>query len=77
MNIAKVEGHSDLYRDLNTNAIINSNYSEYEEYINRKNRQIDESQKISTLESKIEILNSEILEIKTLLIQLTHNYGKS
>ena len=37
MEYLKVEGHSHLLRDKNTNFIVNNNMSEYQEYIARKN----------------------------------------
>ena len=36
MKHLKVEGHTHLYRDPQTNSIINKNSSEYDEYINKK-----------------------------------------
>ena len=36
MNYSKVEGHSNLLRDESTKAVINTNLSEYQNYINLK-----------------------------------------
>lgn len=77
MNLARVEGHSNLYRDLNTNAIINSNSSEYHEYLKNRNIRENNDSKIKNLESKIDDLTDQFSQIKTLLIKLTEDNGIS
>ncbi len=77
MNLARVEGHSNLYRDLNTNAIINSNSSEYNEYLKNRNIRENNDSKIRNLESKIDDLTDQFSQIKTLLIKLTEDNGIS
>lgn len=62
-----VEGQKDLYRDLNTNAIINTNTQEYENYMIRKRNVSLEKKKIETLENEISDLKNSIDEIKNLL----------
>lgn len=61
-----VEGHKGLYRDEKTNAIINCNDYEYQEYLRSKN---------SILLEKIEIenLKMELTEIKILLSKLLNS----
>lgn len=58
-----VEGHKGLYRDQKTNAILNTNDNEYEEYINLKNSKLKEK-------TEIETIKEEINEIKSLLKKL-------
>lgn len=58
-----VEGHSDLYRDEKTGAIINLNSVEYNQYIALKNQKISHRR-------EIENLKNEITEIKSLLQKL-------
>ena len=55
-----VEGNADLKRDPKSNAIINTNSSDYNSYISRKKFQQNEHDKLNHLES-------EIGEIKSLL----------
>jgi hypothetical protein len=55
-----VKGYVGLYRDENSNAIINSNDSTYNEYIHSKTRLIENQDKIQKIEQ-------EITEIKNLL----------
>jgi len=61
-----VEGHSGLYRDEKTNAIINCNDYEYEEYLRAKNSSLNEK-------NEIDNLKSELSEIKLLLAKLLEN----
>jgi len=66
----QVEGHPDLSRDLNSNAIINRNRGAYER---AKKRAADEQvarDQIRNTTREINTLKSEIHEIKYLLKQL-------
>lgn len=61
-----VEGHKGLYRDENTNAIVNCNDYQYQEYLKLKNESLSEKQ-------EIENLKNELDEIKSLLKKLINN----
>lgn len=61
-----VKGHNGLYRDESTNAIINTNDSIYNDYINSRNRLIKNQEKMTTIEN-------ELTEIKELLKILLEN----
>lgn len=61
-----VEGHKGLYRDENSNAIINCNDYEYQEYLRAKNSTLSEK-------TEIESIKSELSEIKSLLSKLIEN----
>ena len=61
-----VKGHNGLYRDESTNAIINTNDSIYNDYINSRNRLIENQEKMTTIEN-------ELTEIKELLKILLEN----
>ena len=61
-----VKGHKGLYRDEKSNAIINRNDTEYNEYLKLKNTIIDEK-------NQIDILKKEISEIKLLLKDILSN----
>lgn len=65
MDKIKVEGHGNLYRDVKSGAVINSNRDEYERYMKAKaNRE--------NMISEINTLRHELDEIKQLLKQLTN-----
>lgn len=62
-----VEGYRGLYRDENSNAILNCNKNDYEEYLQIKNKKIIEKKEIDELKNEIE-------ELKLLIKKhLTHN----
>ena len=62
----RVEGHTNLYRDEDSGAIINHDTQGYSEYI--KMRDLKRSQK-----EEIDKLKDDITEIKTLLKELVNN----
>jgi hypothetical protein len=61
-----VEGHKGLYRDEKSNAIVNCNDYEYQEYLRAKNSSLEEK-------NEIENLKTELTEIKSLLTKLLEN----
>lgn len=70
MDYSKIEGHSHLLRNKTTNAIVNNNMSEYQEYIMRKNVKNEENQKMQNLESEVGSIKNDLSEIKLLLRSL-------
>jgi len=58
-----VEGHSGLYRDEATGAIINCNENQYSEYLRFKETRINEKR-------ELEQVKSEISELKKLVAEL-------
>jgi hypothetical protein len=72
MEYIKVKGHDHLIRDPKTNSIINTNMSEYKEYISRRNSKIEEDQKIQNLENDMNNIKNDLSEIKNLLKCLTN-----
>jgi len=72
MDYIKVKGHDGLIRDSKTNSIINTNMSEYQEYISRKKVKNEEQQKIQNLESDVATIKDDLSEIKSLLRSLTN-----
>lgn len=61
-----VKGYTGLYRDENSNAIINNNDSVYGEYIQSRDKLIENQKKLTTLEN-------EIIEIKEILKKVLEN----
>lgn len=60
-----VKGHSNLFRDRNTGAIINNDKSGYNNYIRMKQQKQNEKNELDTIKRDIE-------EIKSLLRELTN-----
>ena len=70
MDYIKVKGHNHLIRDTKTNSIINTNVSEYNEYISRRDSKLKENQKVQNLESDVANMKEDLNEIKFLLRRL-------
>ena len=60
MNYKQVEGRSDLFRDTNSGAIVNTDRSEYLAYKSKQQQRLNEM-------GRIEKIENEIDEIKSLL----------
>mgnify|MGYP003326605288 CR=1 FL=1 len=69
---SKVEGYTSLIRDNSTNAILNTNMSDYQSYKNLKQAKESEGQKLQRLEDDMNRLKDDIGEIKNLLRALTY-----
>ena len=63
----KVDGHSNLIRDVNSNAIVNTNKSEYQLYMQRVKVREKQSDKLRSAVKEINNLKSELREIKDLI----------
>jgi hypothetical protein len=70
MKHIKVEGHPELNRDLSSGAIINTNKSDYDNYMKVARMKNLEKNKIDTIEKDLFTLKDEINEIKSLLLKL-------
>lgn len=62
-----VEGQKDLYRDVTSNAIVNTNKQDYQSYIARKQNLELEKKRIENLENELSEMKDNIDEIKNLL----------
>ena len=71
-NYIPVEGNSDLVRDPNTDQIINTNTTAYEQYMNRRKQRKLEKEKSLTIEEDLASLKREMNEIKSLLKELVN-----
>lgn len=72
MSLIPVEGEKHLFRDMNTNAIVNTNNSEYLTYIARKKVHEDDKDRVDTIENEINSIKNDLNEIKTLLRSLAN-----
>lgn len=62
----KVEGHSNLFRDEESGAIMNLDSAGYQDYVKKRNAKMREKEEISSL-------RSEINELKLMLQQILNN----
>ena len=70
MKYSKVNGHSNLIRDEETKAIINTNMTDYNNYIMQKRIKEKENQKLQNLEEDFVNMKEDLNEIKSLLRSL-------
>ena len=68
----KVKGHESLIRDENTNAILNTNLSEYDQYLSIRSKRKKGTNRIDNMENDLKSLKDDINEIKTLLKELSN-----
>ena len=67
----KVEGYESLVRDVKSNAIVNTNRSEYKMYMARIRAREQQGDEIRSAVKEINNLKSELREIKSLLQEVT------
>jgi len=63
MELIRVDGESNLYRDPNSTAIVNTDKDAYQNYLDARNRKLQER-------TEIEILKNDVAELKDLMMQL-------
>ena len=68
----KIEGHPNLIKDENSNAILNTNNSEYENYIQSRAKRKQGTNRIDNMENDLKSLKDDINEIKSLLRALSN-----
>ena len=68
----KVKGHNNLIRDENSNAILNTDSREYNNYLLQRARRKQGSERIDNMENDLKSLKDDINEIKTLLRALSN-----
>lgn len=72
MDYIKVKNHDNLIRNSKSNFIINTNKSEYDEYVARRKQKQNEKNKVENLERDLSTLRNEITEIKDMLRSLVN-----
>ena len=70
-----IEGHSDLIKDMHSKAVINTNRSAYLAAVQRKKNFIEQKDSLRDATREINILKSEMHEIKSLLVKLVEKDG--
>ena len=70
MAYAKVKGHSNLVRDLKSQAIINTDSNAYARYMARKAKQSKKDDEIRSVVREVNSLKTEMFEIKKLLMEI-------
>ena len=70
MSYIKVEGHTSLVRDVKSNAIVNTNKSEFQMYMKRRQERNAQGDKLRNVCKEIYSLKTEFREIKKLLTKV-------
>ena len=70
MATAKVQGHSNLVRDLKSQAIVNTDSDAYARYMARKVKQSKKDDEMRSVVREVNSLKTEMREIKDLLIEI-------
>ena len=70
MSYIKVEGYNNLVRDIRSNAIVNSNKSEFQLYMKRRKERSLQGDKLRNVCKEINSLKTEFREIKELLTKV-------
>ena len=63
----KVESDKSLVRDMDSNAIINKNKSEFDKFMELSRKKHEEKRKFDNMRSDLDSLKQDMDEIKTLL----------
>ena len=63
----KVEAQYSLVRDMSSNAIVNNNKSEYENFLRISEQKYKEKQEFEKLKTDVKTIKSDLDEIKSLL----------
>ena len=66
-NYLKVESEDSLVRDVDSNAIVNQNQSEFDKFLELSQRKYQEKKKFDDMRSDLDSLKEDMDEIKTLL----------
>ena len=67
MTLIPVENKPGIFRDSETNAIVNKNTSDYDIYVRSRNKIKTKEERIGELEKKVDHLTGDIGDIKSML----------
>ena len=73
MDYLKVKDKDHLIRDINSNAIINTDEIEYKNYVNNYIRQLNSKNKLENLQNQVDEIKGDVKDIKDLILKLLNN----
>ena len=76
-DLIPVDGHDGWFRDPDSNAIVNSNTTQYDEYMASFNKRQKKEDDFNTLQNDVDGLKSDISDIKSLLQHLVERKNAS
>ena len=69
----KVESQDSLVRDMSSNAIVNNNKSEYENFLRISEQKYKEKKEFEKLKTDVDSIKNDLDEIKTMLKSIACN----
>ena len=72
INYKKVEAQDSLVRDMSSNAIVNNNKSDYENFLRISEQKYKEKKEFEKLKSDVDNIKDDLDEIKSLLKSMHH-----
>ena len=72
MEKVQVKGHSNLFRDTSSNAILNTDMNAYQNYMESKRIKEEETKRITNIEDDLNSLKGDIDELKNMLRSLVN-----
>jgi len=73
MTYLKVKDKDHLLRDVNSNGIINTDETEYKNYVNNYIRQLNSKNRIEELEHQVDEIKTDVKEIKELILKMLNS----
>ena len=70
MSLLKIQNYENLVKDTKTNAVVNTNKSEFQLYMKRRKERSLQGDKLRNVCKEINNLKSELREIKSLLVKV-------
>lgn len=71
-NYKKVEAQDSLVRDMSSNAIVNNNKSDYENFLRISEQKYKEKKEFEKLKNDVDGIKDDLDEIKSLLKSMHH-----
>ena len=68
----KVEAQDSLVRDMSSNAIVNNNKSDYENFLRISEQKYKEKKEFEKLKNDVDVIKDDLDEIKSLLKSMHH-----
>ncbi len=69
MSLIKVKDHDGFYKDTSSGAIINKNTSDYQQYVETRDRLLSDKERLDSIEN-------DIHDIKSLLLKVLESNGQ-
>ena len=73
MDYIKVKDKEHLFRDINSNGIVNTDENAYKTYLENYKRQKNSIKKIDELEIQVDQIKTDLKDIKDLILKLLNN----